>query len=76
MSSVFIIWELYSPHPLFSGNNILHFSTSCQKWVHKKCGGIKGSMYKVMKSFICVISDIAIFVLKSDVKLQPTIIYL
>jgi len=27
--------------------------TSCQKWVHKKCSGIKGSMYKVMRSFIC-----------------------
>ena len=27
--------------------------TTCQKWVHKKCSGIKGSMYKVMKSFIC-----------------------
>ena len=26
--------------------------TSCQKWVHKKCSGTKGSMYKV-KSFIC-----------------------
>jgi len=26
---------------------------SCQKWVHEKCSGIKGSMYKVMKSFIC-----------------------
>ena len=26
---------------------------SCHKWVHKKCSGIKGSMYKVMKSFIC-----------------------
>ena len=23
------------------------------KWVHKKCSGIKGSMYKVMRSFIC-----------------------
>jgi len=22
--------------------------------VHKKCSGIKGSMYKVMKSFICI----------------------
>jgi len=22
--------------------------TSCQKWVHKKCSGIKGSMSKVM----------------------------
>ena len=27
--------------------------TSCQKWVHKKYSGIKGSMYKVMKAFIC-----------------------
>ena len=26
--------------------------TSCQKWVHKKCNGIKGSMSKVSKSFI------------------------
>jgi len=28
--------------------------TSCQKWVHRKCSGIKGSMYKVMKTFICI----------------------
>jgi len=27
--------------------------TSCQKWVHRKCSGIKGSMYKMMKTFIC-----------------------
>jgi len=27
--------------------------TSCQKWVHKKCSGIKGGMYRVMKSFSC-----------------------
>ena len=27
--------------------------TSCHKWVHKKCSVVKGSMYKVMKSFIC-----------------------
>jgi len=27
--------------------------TSCHKWVHKKCSGIKVSMYKVMRSFIC-----------------------
>ena len=27
--------------------------TSCQKWVHKKCSGIKGSMVKVIKSFTC-----------------------
>ena len=26
---------------------------SCQKWVHKKCSGIKGSMSKVAKTFIC-----------------------
>ena len=34
------------------GSNSIQ-STSCRKWVHKKCSGIKGSMYKVMKSFIC-----------------------
>jgi len=27
--------------------------TSCRKWVHKKCSGIKRSMYKVMRSFSC-----------------------
>jgi len=27
--------------------------SSCHKWLHKKFNGIKGSMYKVMKSFIC-----------------------
>jgi len=26
--------------------------TSCQMWVHKKCSGIKGSMYKLMKTFV------------------------
>jgi len=26
--------------------------TSCQKWVRKKCSGIKGSMSKVANSFI------------------------
>jgi len=25
---------------------------SCQKWIHNKCSGIKGSMSKVMKSLI------------------------
>jgi len=30
------------------GNNSIQ-CTSCQKWVHEKCIGIKGSMYKVMK---------------------------
>jgi len=34
------------------GSNAIQ-STRCQKWVHKKFSGIKGSMYKVMKSFIC-----------------------
>jgi len=32
-------------------NSIQH--TSHQKWLHKKCSGIKGSITKVMKSFIC-----------------------
>jgi len=26
--------------------------TSCQKWVHRKCSGMKGSKYEVMKSFV------------------------
>ena len=34
------------------GSNSIHCN-SCQNWVHKKCSGIKGSKYKVMKSFIC-----------------------
>ena len=34
------------------GSNSLQ-CTRCQKWVHKKCSGIKGSMSKVAKSFIC-----------------------
>jgi len=33
------------------GNNSIR-CTSCQKWVHRKCG-IKGSMYKVIKTFVC-----------------------
>ena len=33
------------------GNNSIQ-CTGCQKWVYRKCG-IKGSMYKVMKTFIC-----------------------
>jgi len=27
--------------------------TSCQNWVHGKCSCIKGSMYKVMNTFVC-----------------------
>ena len=34
------------------GSNSLQ-CTSCQKWVQKKCSGIKGSMSRVAKSFIC-----------------------
>jgi len=34
------------------GNNSIR-CTSCQKWVRRKCSSIKGSMYKVMKSFVC-----------------------
>jgi len=34
------------------GNNSIQ-CTRCQKWVHRKCRGIKGSIYKVMKTFVC-----------------------
>ena len=34
------------------GSNSIQCS-SLQKWVHKKCRGIKGSKSKVAKSFIC-----------------------
>jgi len=27
--------------------------TNCQNWVHRKCSGIKGSMIKVSKPFVC-----------------------
>ena len=33
------------------GNNSVQ-CTSCQKWVHRKCSGIMGSMYRVMKTFV------------------------
>jgi len=33
------------------GSNAIQ-CTSSHKWVHKKCSGIKGSMYKVMRSFV------------------------
>jgi len=36
------------------GRGIGNTVTSCQKWVHRKCSGIKGSMFKVMmKTFVC-----------------------
>jgi len=34
------------------GNNSIQ-CTSCQKWVHRKCSGINGSMYQMMKTFVC-----------------------
>jgi len=34
------------------GNNSIQ-CTSCQKWVHRKCSGIKGSIYKMMMPSIC-----------------------
>jgi len=34
------------------GNNSIQ-CTSYQKWVDRKCTGIKGSMYKVRKTFVC-----------------------
>ena len=33
------------------GSNSIQ-NISCQKWVHKKCSGIKGSMVKVIKSLL------------------------
>jgi len=27
--------------------------TSCQNWVHRKCSALNGSMYKVIKTFVC-----------------------
>jgi len=36
------------------GNNSIQ-CTRCQKWIHRKCSGIKGSMYKVMKTFVEVV---------------------
>jgi len=33
--------------------NVCVYVCSCQKWVHKKCSDIKGSMSKVAKSYIC-----------------------
>ena len=36
------------------GNNSIQCTQySCQKWVHRKCSGINGSMYKMMKTFVC-----------------------
>jgi len=34
------------------GSNLIQ-CTVCQQWVHKKCSGIKDSLCKAMKSFIC-----------------------
>ena len=28
------------------GRNMIQCTTNCQKWVHKKCNGIKGGMLK------------------------------
>ena len=33
------------------GNNSIQ-CTSCKKWLHRKHSGVKGSMYKVMKTFV------------------------
>jgi len=35
-------------------HQIIQYSVLWQKWVHSKCSGIKGSMYKVMKTWGCV----------------------
>jgi len=46
-----IRWQ-YSDWGKGIGNNSIQ-CTSCQKWVCRKCSDIKGSMYKVMMSFVC-----------------------
>jgi len=48
---IFILWFLLLLAGGVGSNSIQ--CTSCHKWVHKKCSGIKGSMYKVMRSFSC-----------------------
>ena len=46
------MWCMWHRCGIGVGSNSIQ-RTSCHKCVHKKCSGIKGSMYKVMKSFIC-----------------------
>ena len=41
----------FSDHVLWPNGRMDQY-VICHKWVHKKCSGIKGSMYKVMRSFI------------------------
>jgi len=48
-----VIWPCGVCSKGVGSNSIQSRPTSCQKWVHKKCSDIKGSMSKVMKSFIC-----------------------
>ena len=43
---------LYGVYDRGIGNNSIQ-CTNCQTWLHRKCSGIKGSMNKVMKSFVC-----------------------
>jgi len=48
--------RLQDSRVVYVGRGVGSNSIQCasyQKWVHRKCSGIKGSMYKVLKSFIC-----------------------
>ena len=33
------------------GRSVGNNSIQCQKWVHRECSGVEGSMYKVMHEF-------------------------
>jgi len=37
---------------MVNGNNSIQ-CTNYQNWIHWKCSDIKGSMYRVMKTFVC-----------------------
>jgi len=43
------------------GNNSIQ-CTSCQKWVHKKCSGIKGSMYIVQSDEVIYLQRLSVCV--------------
>jgi len=48
-------WQKVTPKAVCCrgvGNNSIQ-CTSCQKWVHRKYSGLKGRMYKVMKTYVC-----------------------
>jgi len=44
--------HVFAVEVLVLGKNSI-LCTNCQKWVHKKCRGINGSMVKASTSFVC-----------------------